>query len=87
VNEDQSNERTTVRLGALEDDPGFFVSDDGEGIDPADRERILEPGVSLGESGTGYGLAIVDRVARAHGWAVSVEESAGGGARFEVRTA
>jgi signal transduction histidine kinase len=87
ANGDRSNERTTVRVGALEDDPGFFVSDDGEGIDPADRERILEPGVSLGENGTGYGLAIVDRVARAHGWDVSVEESVAGGARFEVRTA
>jgi signal transduction histidine kinase len=78
---------TTVRIGTLEDGAGFFVSDDGEGIDPADRDRILEPGVSLGENGTGYGLAIVDRVATAHEWDVSVGESVEGGARFDIRTA
>jgi anti-sigma regulatory factor (Ser/Thr protein kinase) len=84
---DQADDGPTVRVGALDDGDGFFVSDDGEGIDPADRERILEPGVSLGDNGTGYGLAIVDRVARAHDWDVSVGESAAGGARFEIRTA
>jgi signal transduction histidine kinase len=77
----------TVRLGPLDDGVGFFVSDDGEGIDPADRDRILEPGVSLSDDGTGYGLAIVDRVATAHGWDVSVGESTEGGARFDIQTA
>jgi signal transduction histidine kinase len=83
---EHGEEELTVRVGTLENGSGFFVSDDGQGIDPADRDRILEPGVSLGENGTGYGLAIVDRVGAAHGWDVSVGESADGGARFEILT-
>lgn len=72
---------TQVRVGQLED--GFFVSDDGQGIPPVDGERIFEPGYSNADGGTGLGLPIVERIAVAHGWTVSLAESADGGARFE----
>jgi PAS domain S-box-containing protein len=72
-----------VVVGSLADDPGFFVADDGPGIPPADRERVFEAGYSTSEGGTGLGLGIVSRVARAHGWEPSVEASEYGGARFE----
>ncbi|MFC7095814.1 histidine kinase N-terminal 7TM domain-containing protein [Halobaculum marinum] len=65
---------------------GFVVADDGPGIPPEDRADVLEPGVS-GAGGTGVGLAIVSAVAEGHGWALDVEESADGGARFAFRTA
>jgi len=62
---------------------GFYVADDGPGIDPDDRERIFEAGYSDAESGTGFGLAIVERVAEAHGWRVRATAE-GGGTHFEI---
>ena len=77
----------TVRVGALSDAEGFYVADDGEGIPAGERERVFEAGYSTTEEGTGLGLGIVDRIARAHGWEADVASSASGGARFEFRTA
>lgn len=37
-------------------------------------------------NGIGLGLTIVEIVADAHGWRLTVAESDGGGARFELRT-
>jgi len=65
---------------------GFYVADDGPGIDPAERESVFEWGYTTGRDGTGLGLAIVRRIAEAHGWSVSATGSAARGARFEVRT-
>ena len=74
----------TVTLGRCAG--GFYVEDDGPGIDPEDREDVFEPGYTTSEDGTGFGLAIVNRIADAHGWDVAVTDSDGGGARFEFRT-
>jgi PAS domain S-box-containing protein len=64
-------------------DDGFFVEDDGPGI-PADvREEVFDPGFTSDERGTGFGLAIVEATAEAHGWSVRAAEGADGGARFE----
>jgi PAS domain S-box-containing protein len=64
---------------------GFYVADDGPGIDPDERADVFETGYTTSRDGTGFGLSIVRRVAQAHGWTVSVTESADGGARFEFR--
>lgn len=80
---EHAGERPTVRAGGL--DGGFYVADDGEGVPPADREAVFEPGYTDSETGTGLGLAIVARIASAHGWRVSFTESRDGGARVEVR--
>ncbi|WP_049987982.1 sensor histidine kinase [Halobellus rufus] len=69
-----------VTVGEL--DGGFFVQDDGDGID-ADRERIFETGYSSNQNGTGFGLSIVEQVADTHGWEVAVRDGPNGGARFE----
>jgi PAS domain S-box-containing protein len=61
---------------------GFYVADDGPGIPADQRDRVFQSGVTTNEAGTGFGLAIVESIARAHGWAVTAEESAAGGARF-----
>ena len=89
----QGSRLSTVRVGPLYDGEtdeqvGFFVEDDGPGIDPEDRDRdsVFEPGYSTGGEGSGFGLFIVREVARAHDWTVEAAESASGGARFEVRT-
>ncbi|GAA0299189.1 hypothetical protein GCM10009066_11700 [Halarchaeum salinum] len=63
---------------------GFYVADDGPGI-PADaHDRVFDVGYTTHESGTGFGLNIVRQIADAHGWSVSLTESASGGARFEL---
>jgi PAS domain S-box-containing protein len=74
----------TVTVGALPDEPGFYVEDDGPGIPPEDRETVFYPATSDSGPGLGLGLAIVKEVVDAHGWDVAVTESADGGARFEV---
>ncbi|WP_048076407.1 HAMP domain-containing sensor histidine kinase [Halorubrum sp. AJ67] len=70
-----------VRVGRTDDE--FYVADDGPGIDPDQRDAVFEPGHTTAPDGTGFGLAIVERIAEAHDWAVSVTESREGGARFE----
>ncbi|MXR42288.1 PAS domain-containing protein [Halobaculum sp. WSA2] len=62
---------------------GFAVADDGPGVPPEDREDAFEHGFSSRDDGTGFGLSIVRTIAEAHGWTVSLTESASGGARFE----
>jgi len=62
---------------------GFYVEDDGPGIPADERDRVLDPGYMSAAAGIGFGLAIVDRIAAAHGWTVRVAESADGGVRFE----
>jgi PAS domain S-box-containing protein len=79
------SEIPVAATGATAAPRGFAVTDDGPGVSPDDHERIFEYGVSSTAERTGFGLAIVRRVAEAHGWSVSVGESAAGGARFEFR--
>lgn len=74
-----------VTVGTLSDGDGFYVEDDGPGIDPEDREEAFEAGVTSDPEGTGFGLKIVAEVAEAHGWTVELAESPTGGARFEFR--
>ena len=70
-----------VVVGDLSD--GFYVEDDGPGIDPDQREQVFESGYTTSETGTGFGLSIVQRIAEAHGWEVAVTQGERGGARFE----
>ena len=71
-----------VTVGALPDGDGFYVEDDGEGIDPGRREEVFEAGVTTDDDGTGFGLKIVAEIADAHGWRVDVTDGEDGGARF-----
>jgi len=70
-----------VVVGDLPD--GFYVEDDGPGIPEDRRDEVFESGHTTSESGTGFGLAIVERIAEAHGWDVTLTEGEAGGARFE----
>lgn len=84
---DHAGPDPTIRVGLVED--GFFIEDDGPGIPESKRERVLTPGFSRadGESHSGFGLAIVQAISRAHGWEVTITEShldsGDPGARFE----
>ncbi|MEF8884096.1 MAG: PAS domain-containing sensor histidine kinase [Haloarculaceae archaeon] len=72
----------TVRVETI--DGGFAVEDDGPGIPEDHRDRVFEAGYTTAREGTGFGLAIVRDIAGAHGWDVSLTESADGGTRFEI---
>jgi signal transduction histidine kinase len=82
-----------IRLSVLAADAGqaarMIVADSGDGIAPADVDRIFErfrSGEQLGGSrGTGLGLALVRAVARAHGGDVEVRSTPGQGSEFELR--
>jgi len=74
-----------VTVGPLPDHDGFYVADDGPGIDPDRREQVFEAGVTTDEDGTGFGLKIVAEIAEAHGWTVDIVESDEGGACFRFR--
>lgn len=71
----------TVTVGVTDD--GFYVEDDGAGVPEEARESVFDPGFTTADDGTGFGLAIISRIADAHGWSVSLHESDDGGARFE----
>jgi len=68
----------------VDDDGRIVVADDGSGIPERERDAVFERGHTTADDGTGFGLAIVDRIADAHGWTVSVEESDAGGAQFAL---
>jgi PAS domain S-box-containing protein len=70
-----------IVVGDLPD--GFYVEDDGPGIPEDRRDEVFESGHTTSESGTGFGLAIVERIAEAHGWEMTLTEGDEGGARFE----
>jgi signal transduction histidine kinase len=64
------------------------VEDAGPGVRPEDRSRVFDrfwraPGAPVG--GTGLGLAIAKWIAEHHDGTISVDQSAAGGARFEVK--
>jgi PAS domain S-box-containing protein len=76
----------TVTVDRLEDGTGFYVADDGPGIPAERRTDVFEHGYTTDEHGTGFGLSIVERIATAHGWTVSLTDAESGGARFEFHT-
>jgi two-component system sensor histidine kinase TctE len=78
----QRGGRITVHTGVRERRPFVEVEDDGPGIPPAERARVLErfyrmPGTA--GTGSGLGLAIVLEIAAAHGASLEIGEGAAGG--------
>lgn len=63
------------------------VRDDGPGIEPHILSTLFEPFVrsnGAGKMGHGLGLAIVDRIIRAHGGRIEVESEVGRGTIFRL---
>jgi two-component system sensor histidine kinase PrrB len=63
------------------------VDDNGPGVEPADRQRVLERFERGGGHGSGLGLAIAQQVAIAHGGSVTIASSPLGGARVVLSLA
>jgi len=62
------------------------VDDDGPGLDPAMRARVLQRGVRADQQvrGSGLGLAIVSDLAELYGGSVALETSPLGGTRARL---
>jgi signal transduction histidine kinase len=58
------------------------VADRGPGVDPAAIGSLFTPYYTTKAEGAGLGLAIVRRIAGAHGWEVGYTRRAGGGSVF-----
>jgi len=53
------------------------VEDNGKGLPPEDRERLLEPYITTREKGTGLGLAIVRKIMEEHGGSIALLDAKG----------
>ncbi len=87
------NARGTVAVASRTDASGTLtltVEDDGPGVPPEECERIFEPfhhagaGLARHSGRFGLDLAIVRRIALAHGGQVSLGSGRSGGARFVI---
>lgn len=75
----------TVRTGASGGGAWIEVEDDGPGIPPEIRDRIIEPlFTTKGNQGTGLGVSIVYAFTHKHGGRLDIESEPGHGARFRM---
>ncbi|MDY6949480.1 MAG: ATP-binding protein [Pseudomonadota bacterium] len=89
--------RTTVRItadrivspAARRDGLRLVIEDDGPGIPPESRAKVLERGARLDErvAGQGIGLSVVRELVELNGGVIDIDQSALGGARVEVKIA
>ena len=86
VRHSPSGGTVTLRFARADDVASVIVLDQGEGIAPADQQRIFErfERANTDEGGTGLGLAISRRLARSMGGDISLESEPTMGARFTL---
>jgi signal transduction histidine kinase len=60
------------------------VDDNGPGVDPAERDRVFVPFFTTKRSGTGLGLALVQKIIVFHNGRITVGESVLGGASLQI---
>jgi signal transduction histidine kinase len=61
------------------------IRDTGRGIPAGEMAQIFEPLYSTKQGGTGLGLAVAERIARAHGGDIRVDSEPGRGTTMTVR--
>jgi nitrogen fixation/metabolism regulation signal transduction histidine kinase len=78
-----------VRVDAIPQGGALWlsVSDDGPGLDEAQREQLFVPGFTTKAHGSGLGLTIVERIVSDHGGSIDVDSAPGEGTTFVVRLA
>ncbi|MEM7429576.1 MAG: HAMP domain-containing sensor histidine kinase [Pseudomonadota bacterium] len=82
-----SRRQVSVRLANGQDHLSLTVEDDGDGVSPRDRGRIIRQGVRLDEtqSGSGLGLTIVSDIVERHKGHLSLEASELGGLKVHIQ--
>lgn len=81
------NSRVWVRLDAIGNRATITVADQGHGLDDQQQKKVFEKFERLGrgeDGGSGLGLYISRRIARAMGGDLTVESAPGQGARFTL---
>ncbi len=88
ASQESADTAVTVEVGIIDRDSqaGFYVGDNGPGIDHGDQNQLFEGGYTTTADGTGLGLTIVREIAEVHDWHVTVtdRDSKQSGARFEL---
>jgi signal transduction histidine kinase len=59
--------------------------DTGEGVSADDLDNILKPGYTTKESGSGFGLSIVDRIIKEHKGGINISSREGEGTEVRIR--
>jgi PAS domain S-box-containing protein len=76
--------KVTVRVDGDDHSVRFEVEDDGIGMDQETQDKAFSLFFSSKGTGTGLGLFISDKIARAHGGEILLESEAGVGTKFVV---
>ena len=74
-----------LELGVEDEELVLTATDTGVGMTPEVRERVFEPFFTTKATGTGLGLATVQRLVEEYGGTVAIESEPGRGARFTLR--
>ena len=89
INADQAmpqGGRLLLETETAEDHAVVRLTDEGTGIDPADRERVFEPFFTTKKDGTGLGLPIVHQILTAHRGKITLRDNDGRpGLTVEIR--
>jgi two-component system sensor histidine kinase/response regulator len=77
-----------IEFGADEPENGmvrFWISDNGKGLTPAEREQVFTPFIRLNQAkieGHGLGLSVVHTIVEKLGGTAAVENASNGGCKF-----
>ncbi len=74
-----------VKVQGKRGEARIMFEDTGPGVPKGIRTKIFEPFFTTRATGTGLGLAFVDRIVTEHGGSVTVGSAPAGGALFEIR--
>lgn len=64
-------------------DAGFFIEDDGSGV--SHNDRAYADATTMTNAQSGASVRVARRLAKQHGWDLTVESNDQGGTRFDVR--
>jgi PAS domain S-box-containing protein len=76
--------RVEGALDTAQNQTRVSVHDNGPGLDPNARERIFRPFFTTKKTGTGLGLALVQKIIVTHNGRITAGSSPSGGACFQV---
>ncbi len=86
VDSKKDDHRVGISVTGTDEQLRFEISDNGIGMDRETREKVFSLFFSSkGTEGTGLGLFIANKIARAHGGSIEVESEAGNGTTFIVQ--
>jgi len=86
LDDQTADHEVTLRVKGLPEHVRFEVQDNGIGMDRETREKVFSLFFSSkGTEGTGLGLFVANRIARAHGGTIEVESEVGVGTTFVVQ--